>query len=249
MGREKLFSKRTIHAYILVVAVIFIFAIVAFLMLRYHVEGEKNMPFEIQEMDVISTAAGSNTKDDAGIWYSDLSQKNDIYFYIGKNENYKKEAMIKSITFDNFQINKYNKTGTAQIYRPSGDDTYNYTDDYIVKDSLIYSGGRSTDEQQFIINNQGGVVGFSILTSDIGKYQINDDETISVDGTLLKKAGITSDDIKMDVSFDITIETESGDKFKASDTINLPSGNILDEGVSTEKITDLSHLVFKRGRI
>jgi len=204
------------------------------------------MPFEIQEMDVISTAIGSSSKDDAGTWYADLSQKNDIYFYIGKNENYKREAIIKSITFDNFQIKKYNETGTAQIYRPSGDDAYTYTNDYAAGDNIKYVGGKSTDVQQLVINNQGGVIGFSILVGDIGKYQINDDETISVDGTLLKKAGITSDDIKMEVNFDITIETESGDKFKASDTINLPSGNILDEGVSTQKVTDLSKLVFKR---
>jgi len=246
MPKEKLFSKRTIHAYILIVSVVFIFAIVAFLMLKYHVEGEKNMPFDIKEMDVISTAAGSNEKDDAGIWYSDLSQKNDIYFYIEKNSNDKKEDMIQSITFDNFQINKYNDKGAVKIYRPSGDNTYDYTDDYIITDSLKYLGAEATDEQQLEINNQSGVIGFSILTSGIGKYQISDDETLPIDGTLLKKAGITNDDIKMTVSFDITIETEAGDKFKASTVVNLPSGNILEGGVSNYKQTDLSSLVFKR---
>jgi len=246
MKDEKLFSKRAIHAYILIVAVIFIFSVVAFLMLKYHVEGEKNMPFDIKEMDIVSTAIGNNGKDDSGIWQADLSQKNDIYFYIEKNENYKKEAMIKSIIFDNIQINKYNKTAAAKVYRPSGDAAYTYTDDYIADTSLKYSGGKTTDEQQLVINNQGGVIGFSILIGSIGKYQMNDDETVAIDGTLLKKSGITMEDIKMEVSFDIIIETEAGDRFKASDTINLPSGNILDEGVSNEKVTELSDLVFKR---
>jgi len=55
MDNEKLFNKRAIHAYILIAAVVIILAIVAFLMLKYHVEGEKNMPFDIKEIDVIST--------------------------------------------------------------------------------------------------------------------------------------------------------------------------------------------------
>jgi len=246
MSKEKLFSKRIIHAYIIIISVVFIFSIVGFLMLKYHVEGEKNMPFDVKGINVISTAIGSSEKDDTDLWNFNLSQKNDIYFYIGKNDNYKKEDVIKKITFNNFQIKKYNDKGNVKIYRPSGDDKYEYTDDYVINNSLEYSGAQITDQAQLEINNQGGLIEFSIVIGNMGNYQMNDDETVAIDGTLLKKAGITADDIKMDVSFDITIETESGKAFKASTTINLPSGNILDDGVSSQKMTDLSRLIFKR---
>ena len=47
---------------------------------------------------------------------------------------------------------------------------------------------------------------------------------------MLKKANLTKEDISLNLSFDITISLENGKQYKGTVTLELPVGNIIDEG-------------------
>ncbi len=248
MKRSSFSKKRVIHTFVIIFIIIMIILISALLMFKYTVEGEKNLPFNITKINIVSTAESNLIQgEEEDEWNAKILQKNDIFFVIEKDINYKKEDAIKRVSFENFQIIKNNKDIIVDIYRPAESmDTYNYTDEYKVKDSLEYLGGQSTNTETLQINNQGGVIGFSITSDNIGEYVFPKNEKLDVDGRLLAKAGVKEDDIKFQVLFDLIIETESGHKFKANIALDLPTGNILEEGVGSLEDTKLENIIFKR---
>ncbi len=80
---------------------------------------------------------------------------------------------------------------------------------------------------------------------NFGKYS-SDNEEIKHDGTILSEIGVTQDEIKCKVSFDITIELVSGNKFTGTISLELPVGNIITAGTSNYEKTDFSDVIFKR---
>lgn len=248
MKQSSFFKKRIIHIYVIAFIIILILIIAGSLMFKYYVEGEKNMPFNLKNISVMSTAQTEDIKNEGDTWKANLIQKNDIYFAFEKNNNYKKQDTIKKIRFCNFVINKETENGTVTIYRPSTNElTYDYkNEEYIVTDSLEYEGALSTNPEVLQISNQGGIIGFSILQKDIGEYTYNKEEKIVSDGKLLEKAGINIENVKFEVSFDLIIETTLGYNFKANIKLNLPTGDILQEGVSTKEDSELTNVIFKR---
>ncbi len=247
MKRSSFSKKRVIHTYIIFFIFIIIILIAMALMLKYHVEGEKNLPFNLKKISIISTAEPEINNDETGAWYANILQKNDIYFVIEKNSNYKKEEAIKKINFENFQITKSNNDIIISSYRPyTSINTYSYSEEYKFENSLEYLGGQNTNAETLQINNQGGTIGFSIVTNNIGKYVFSQNEKVPSDGTLLTKASIQLENIKFKVSFDLIIETESNKKFKSNITLDLPTGNILEDGVGILEDTKLENVIFKR---
>lgn len=246
MGQSSFSKKRVIHIYIIVFIIVLLMLISAVFMLKYYVEGETNLPFNLKEIDIISTAESNLLQDEYGIWNAEILQKNDVFFVIEKNSNYKKENVIKTVTFDNFVITKSNNDMVINIYRPTTSiNTYIYSDEYIA-DSLQYVGGQTTNMETLQINNQGGTIGFSITADNIGKYTLSENEKLPSDGRLIAKAGVKEENIKFKVSFDLIIETESNHKFKSNITLDLPTGNILEEGVGKLENTELNDVIFKR---
>ena len=73
-------------------------------MLKYAVEGENNMPFELSQLIVVSTAEGVENNQNENIWNFDLMQNNDVYLYIGKNKSYKETEIIKRIIINNIKV-------------------------------------------------------------------------------------------------------------------------------------------------
>lgn len=247
MKRSSFSKKRIIHAFVVIFILIMTIALAALLMFRYHVEGEKNLPFNVKKINIVSTAETDLTQDEESVWHAGMLQKNDVFFVIEKNPNYKKQDAIKKVSFENFQIIKTNEDIVVDIYKPTRTvDTYIYSDEYKIENSLEYIGGQSTNTETLQINNQGGTIGFSITSDNLGEYIFNENEKLPSDGKLLAKAGIKDEDINFKVTFDIIIETESDHKFKANITLDLPTGNILEEGVGTLEDTDLNNVIFKR---
>ncbi len=247
MKRSSFSKKRIIHTYVVIFVVIMIILIAALLMFKYHVEGETNLPFILKKMNVISTAESDIKQDEEGNWHAGILQKNDIFFTIEKNSEYKKEEAIKRISFENFQVIKTNENMVVEIYRPTTSvSTYNYSEEYKIENTLEYQGGQSTNTEILQVNNQGGLVGFSITSDNLGEYIFSENEQLPSDGRLLKKAGIKSEDINFKISFDLIIETESDHKFKANIVLDLPIGDILQEGVGSLEDTQLTNVVFKR---
>ena len=93
--------KRNVLFFILVLAI----ALIGLIILKYHVEGEQNMPFDLSEILVVSTAEG-NQKEETGDnnWNVDIYQTNDVYLNIKKNKNYKDTEIIKNIEIKNINI-------------------------------------------------------------------------------------------------------------------------------------------------
>ena len=246
MNQNSFSKKRIIHTFIIIFIVIMIMLIASLLMFKYHVEGETNLPFVLKKINIISTAESDLSKDEEGICHAKILQKNDIFFAVEKNSNYKKEELIKKISFENFQVTKTNENMVVEIYRPTiSSSTYNYSEEYKVQ-ALEYQGGQATNTEVLQINNQGGVIGFSIASHNLGEYIFSENEKLPSDGRLLVKAGIKSEDINFKISFDLIIETESNHKFKANITLDLPTGNILEEGVGSLEYAELQNVIFKR---
>ena len=227
---------------------ILIIIIIVLLILKYQVEGEKNMPFELNKIMVISTAEGISKEENETIWNLDTMQSNDIYIEITKNKNYKETEIINKIILDNFKVKKEPKIGDITIYKPTTEDnkTYEYSEENIIKDKLEYIGSTQTNIKNLQIANQGGMVLFRYSLNNVSEYYSEEDTEVQHDGTLLAKTDISLEQIQFEVSFDITIELKSGISYKGTINLKLPVGNIIDEGTSSIEITDFDDVIFKR---
>ncbi len=161
-------TEKIIYFFISVFIIILIITIIFLLMLKYEVEGEKNMPFELSQIVVVSTAEGIE-KEGESIWNFDLVQNNDIYIHIGKNKNYKETEIIKNIIIDNFKTNNAPKKGKLTVYKPSENEekTYEYDEKYIINENIKYTGEENTDLKKLNIANQGGVIAFRYSNQEL----------------------------------------------------------------------------------
>lgn len=156
MKLTDIFDKRSMHFYAVIVFVVLSFIIVGLLMLKYHVEGEKNLPFNIKQISIVSTAKGVHDKGEGETWEAIISQQNDVYVQIEKNGGYKKEETIERIAFENFIITRSSDLGEIGIYKPSGkDNLYDYSEKTKIENSVEYFGAQFTDTGILEINNQG----------------------------------------------------------------------------------------------
>lgn len=240
--------KKNKEKYIILFFIILIFCTTFFIMYKYHVEGEKKLPFNITKLLVVSSAKTENIELNEDIYEANVIQKNDLYIAIEKNKEYSKEDAIKKITINNFKIEENTEKGTVKIYRPAlGDNTYEYTEIYELKDRVEYTGSKETNlkAENMTISNQGGIIELSVILNDLGKITYNEEDGILADGSLLKRLQITSEEIRKIISFDMYIELAGGNTFKTNISLEIPAGDITNEGVATTEI-DLSKLVFKR---
>ena len=244
MEENKKWQKIVKRSIVLIVIVLILF-VIGIIMLKYNVEGEQNMPFDLSDVLVISSAEGYQENEASSKWNVNIYQTNDIYLDIKKNKNYKDKEIIKSIEILNIQIQ--NPTvGNIQIYRPSGNGkTYEYKEKYKINKTIKFEGDKKSDIKNLKISNQGGKILLRILNNTGKQYTSNEDE-IKHDGTLLNKVGITNDDIKFTISFDIKIELESEVIFNGNLKIELPKGNIINQGTASSHEMDLKNVVFKR---
>jgi len=231
-----------------VVIIVLIIAVIALLILKYEVEGEQNMPFKLSSIIIVSNAEGYQEKENKEYrWDTEIYQNNDVYLNIEKNKNYKKAEAIKSILIDNIRINEEPQVGSIELYRPSSDSlqTYSYKEEYKIIDSIEYIGDTASDIKNLKVSNQGNTLIFRILNKTGKKYTSNEEE-FEHNWKLLDKVGISYEQIKSNISFDLTIILESDISFKATVELELPVGDIAKEGSSSLEITNMKNIVFKR---
>lgn len=240
--------KKSKEKYIILFFIILVFCTTFFIMYKYYVEGEKKLPFNITKLLVVSSAKTENIELNEDVYEANVIQKNDLYIAIEKDKEYSKEDAIKKITINNFKIEDEGKKGTVRIYRPStGENTYEYTENYEVKNSVEYTGSKETNlkTESMTISNQGGIIELSVILNDLGKITYNEEDNILADGRLLNRLQITSEEIRKKISFDMYIELVGGNTFKTNISLEIPTGDMENEGVITNEM-DLSKLVFKR---
>lgn len=241
-------QKRNTRKYIVLFFLILLFSTTFFIMYKYYVEGEKNLPFNITKVVVVSSAKTEDIEINENTYEANVIQKNDIYIAVEKNKNYSKEDAIKKITLNNFKVVELGKKGTVKFYRTSfAEDNFEYTENFEIKDSIEYTGAKETNLniEHMTISNQGGLIELSIILKDLGKIAYLENDNVVTDGSLLNRLKLTNEDVKAQVSFEMIMELTGGNTFKTTIVLEIPTGDIINEGITTHEI-DVSKLVFKR---
>lgn len=243
---EQRTRKRIFHICMLIVIIAIILFTIGIIILRYHVEGEKDLPFKISSIKIVSSAEGIDQENKQEKWNMVINQNNDIYLYIVKDENYKETEVIENIVLDNFSVDRKNQIGKNNIYMPSSNASYIFENiDNYKAESIKFDGSLNQDIKNLKVSNQGGVIVFRCANDNIGTYISNEDEEIN-HNKLLKKINMKESDFEEEVSFDITINLASKKSFKASISLNILPTDFSKEGSSYKEINDTSNIVFKR---
>lgn len=247
--KEKLkywMSKKSFHISVISIIIVILLFILGVTVLKYSVEGEKNMPFIISKISILSSVEGVDKENAEHRWDFDINQNNDIYLYIEKNSEYDKIEAIQSIVLDNFQFQRNIESGETKIFRLDGADTENILKTKLENqtDRIEFKGEEISNIKQSKIANQGGLVVFRCSNYQIGNY-ISDEEEIN-HSQLLQKAGIVNEDLKVNFSFDITLQLQSGKEFKATVSLTVPIDDIVNSGMTSIEKTDLNTIIFKR---
>ena len=244
---RNLTKTKSFHICMIIVIIVVILFIVGMLVLRYNVEGETNMPFNLSKIAIISTQQGIDNGETNTRWSFDIQQANDIYLYIDKNDAYDKTEIIRSVRIDSFQIES-NNNENIKLYKPNTREEniiFKYDDEDIIQ-SLEYTGDVESDLKNLKIANQGGIIAFRCSNNNVVKYQ-SDEEEIN-HSELLKKAGVTAEELKINLTFNLTIVLESGKEYQTEIKTELPTGDVIEEGNTSTEITNLDDVIFKRIR-
>lgn len=241
-------KKEIIKKVLFAIFLVAMICIVVFIMKKYEQEGEKTLPFNIDKILIISTVDGKKNDDPQNIWNISLSQPNDVFIYMKKNEEISKDITIKSITLENFVVNSKPKKGDLKLYRPTGElnNLYTYSQEDYLNKNLTFTGAKIDDLKNLEISNIGGVMAFRTKLENLGDFISNEGTEIAYNGSLLSKVGIALEEIQFDISFDMIIQTSENVSFKGTINTKFPSGDIITQGTSNTEITDFSNIVFKR---
>ena len=223
---------------------------VCIIIINYQVQGEKNMPYKLSKITVISTAEGVQNEDaeENAKWNLNVYQNNDIYFFIDKANEDVTET-IERVTISNIKVIAFPEVGEIETYMPSSEDgrTFQTKSEYLVGDSLTYEGGASSSSKELTIGNKGGSMVFRLSNTKIGRYVSAEGDEIKHDGSLITKLGYTEKNIAFDINFDLVIEIE-GIKYKTNISLSLPCDGLCEYGTSSKEITNTGDIIFKRTR-
>lgn len=239
-------KKEIIKKCIFLFFIVVILMGVASVMLRYEVEGERNLPYNLSKIFVVSTVEGTQNDDGQNIFNINVKQVNDLYLYIDKLDS--TEETIKQITLTNFNVVQAPQKGQLAIYRPTGeiDNLYTYSEQNYLENSLTYTGASIDDLKALEISNTGGVIGCRVSLDNLGIFVSNETTEIVYDASLLQNIGINIDEIKFKLSFDIQIETSANVTYQGTINLELPAQDLIEKGSANFEITDFSDVVFKR---
>lgn len=249
MDKDRIQKLKFIIAIFIIVLVV---AFVIFRIIKYQTEGEKNMPFNLSKIIVVSTAQKediSQENEQNNIWNFNIIQTNDVYISIERNKNNtKKDEKIKNISINNIEVTESPAVGVLKPYMPNSleGENYKYSDEYVVNGSLTYRASDKTDYKNLQIGQNGGSIEISFANKQVGTYSSADDTEITYDGTMLSKIGITNEQVKSKVAFDLIIELDDGKKYSGRVELDLNCDNLIENGKSQIEITDFSNIIFKR---
>ena len=239
-------KKNLIKRILFIVGIAIVIMIAVSIMIKYDVEGEKELPFSISKILLVSTVSSEVNDDAENIWNIDVTQVNDVYMYINKTSE--EDITIKEIKFENFALNKKPEIGNVKLLLPTGeiDHLYDQSTQNYLNTGFSYFGGKIDDLKDLEISNNGGILGFRFSLDDLGSFVSNENEEIIYDGRLLSNLGVTIEQIKFSVSFDIVITTSDNVNYKSKLYLDLPIESVIEEGSSNKEITKFDNLVFKR---
>ena len=238
-------SRKSFHVAMIIVILAVILFVVGILVLRYNVEGETNMPFELSKISVISSSGGNSLEAVDTRWKYSIYQSNDIYLYIDKNSNDAETEAISSILINNIHVDGQN-SDKVKIYRPDSqaESQMFVNQDTNVVEQIEYKGAMESNLKNLEISNQGGLIVFRCLYDNLAEYSSNDDVINYQE--LLSKTGITNEELKAKLTFDFTIKTDNGKEYNTNISLDIPIGDVVGQGTTSMEITDMSGFIFKR---
>lgn len=239
-------NKKIIHIIIVVIIIFAILSVAGILILRYQVEGESNIPFEISKISIVETVEGIEKEEATEKWNFNVNQNNDIYIYIEKNSDYNKTEIIEDVEISNINIKKTNNKGEIKLYKPVADDKkmfINSPENEIT--SIKYTGDLESNIKEQKISNQGGKIVFRYAINNIAQYVSEIDEQINY-SKLLKMTNVNQEDLQTALSFNLTICLRSGKKYQTTIDLEIPTEGIIEEGTKGIEKTDLENIIFKR---
>ncbi len=238
-------KKKYFHIIMIIVILVIILFTLGIIMLKYNVEGETNMPFQLSKIAIISSSEGVDKEATETKWAFDINQNNDIFLYLDKNEGYSKTEAIKTVEINNIQIEAKQKEN-IKIYKPDEEEEkliFKNKEENIIQ-NLEYTGETEANIKQLKISNQGGLVAFRCSNNKVASYASNDEE-IKHD-ELLKKAGVEIETLEIKITFDLIIKVEEGTEYKSTINLELPVENVIEKGTTSTEITDTKSFIFKR---
>ncbi len=244
-----LVKTKAFHICIITLIIIGLIAFAYVRIAKYNSEGETQMPFEVSKINVISSVDGEDSKDQsADRWNLDVSQNNDFYIYIEKNNNYhgRTEEAIESVVIENFEITKNKEQGENIIYKPDAESEKEIfkNEDKNKVDKIEYTGAAESKVKQMQMSNQGDLIYFRYTNKNIAKFASNEEELDY--SQILKKLGTKEEDLKTTIKFDMTIKLASRKEFKTTVNTQVPIEGIVEKGASSNEIIDVNKLIFKR---
>jgi len=243
---EKETKSKIIKKYIFISFLLLAIIISTLLIIKYNVEGEKNLPFKIEKI-VIRSSIDTKNNESENLWDLSIIQNNDIYIYFEKNK--KLDTQVEKIKINNIKIKKNKEIGNLKLFLPTSNESKtrfkNSTEDYLKK-GIEYTTNTFDNFEKQEISKDGGVLGFRLSNQDLANYVSNEETEIQYNGSLIEKAGITQEDIKFKVSMDIIIEVSKKEKYKGTFNIELPINEFGEKSTIDKEITDVSDIIFKR---
>ena len=220
---------------IVLIALIFTIAI----MIQYEIEGEKNMPFEVEKILIISGADASEkeSNEENMKWNIDINQFNDIYVLFKKNDEHNKGERISEVRVENLTVKNAPKKGEIKMYKPSEDENkkFDYNENSTVDGKLVFTGDDETKNSNLKISRDGGTIKVRIANTKVGEFVSNEGEEIQYDGTLIAKASSTIEDLKADIKFDIVLVTDKL-TYRAKIETEMPVWDIIESWISQKNI-------------
>jgi hypothetical protein len=230
----------------IVIIVFVILCVTGILVLRYHVEGESNMPFKITKISIVESVEGNAVPGATEKWNLNVNQNNDIYVYIEKNSSYGKTEIIKEVEINNIIIDKQNEKGDVKFYKPVVDEKRMFVNAQENElSNIIYKGELESNIKEQKISNQGGIVAFRYAINNVSQYVSETDEQID-HSQLLKLTNVTKEDLQTKLSFNLIIKLTSGKTYQATIDLDVTTDEIIEKGTTGKEITDLDGIIFKR---
>ena len=239
--RKKEIIKAFIAIIIIVLALFFGFTVV----FKYQMEGDTRIPFKLSKITVVSSVEGITQNGTENQTISDIFQNNDVYFSIEKNEDSNKEDIIQSVSIQNIKVINNPSVGKIITYMPNSSDgrLFNNSEETIVNDKLTYRGSNKSDSKTLEIGNQGGTAVIRFSNAGLGKYDLNQEQQVEYNGSMLSKLNITEEQIKFKVIFDFVIKL-TDKSYITTVSLDLPCKDLVKQGTSSLEVKD--NFIFKR---
>lgn len=238
-------KKKYFHRIVIILIVAIILFVSGIMILRYNVEGETNMPFQLSKIAIISSSEGIDKETTETKWAFDINQNNDVFLYLDKNQAYGKTEAIKTVEVNNIQIEAKQKEN-IKIYKPDEQEEkliFKNKEENMLQ-NIVYTGEVEANIKQLKISNQGGLVAFRCANNNVASYTSNDEEINH--NELLKKAGVTPEALEIKMTFDLIIKLEEGTEYKSTINLEFPVENMIEKGTTSTEITDMKNFIFKR---